>query len=70
VIQPLRPQGAVVGDQEQHRFLEPPHVEPPGSRQSLPVLEERLRVVRRTRRDRTLTRGWPCRCHRTERPRW
>lgn len=37
VIQPLSAKWAIVGNQEQHRLLELPHVVAPGARQALPV---------------------------------
>ena len=37
VVQPLSAQRAIVGNQQQHRLLELPHVVVPGARQPLPV---------------------------------
>lgn len=37
VVQPLSAQRAIVGNQQQHRLLELPHVVTPGARQPLPV---------------------------------
>ena len=37
VVQPLSAQRAIVGNQQQHRLLELPHVVAPGARQALPV---------------------------------
>ncbi|KXB13424.1 hypothetical protein ADT31_00340 (plasmid) [Xylella fastidiosa] len=46
VIEPFRPERVIVGDQQQHCFLEPIHVIAASPRQPLPVLQEGLRVVR------------------------
>jgi len=45
VIQPLRSQRAVIGDEQYHPFLETLQVEASGVRKSLPVLAETLGVV-------------------------
>src|SRR5271165_5623046 len=45
VIQPLRSQRAVIGDEQYHQFLEALQVEASGVRKSLPILAETLRVV-------------------------
>lgn len=45
VVQPLRPERAVIGDQVHHGLLEPAHVVAAGVRQALPVLEESFGVV-------------------------
>lgn len=37
VVQPLSAQRAIVGNQQEHRLLELPHVVAPGVRQPLPV---------------------------------
>src|SRR6218665_3417102 len=43
-IAPSRPERSVVGDQQQHRLLEPVHVMAASPRQALPVLQEGLRI--------------------------
>lgn len=55
VIQPFRAKGCIVGNEQQHRFLETHHVVAPGMRQPLPVLEKCLGVVRCPRQGCTLT---------------
>ena len=40
MVFPFWPERAIVGDQQQHGFLEPVHVEPAGLRQPRPILAE------------------------------
>ena len=46
MVAPLRPQGRIVGDQQQHRFLEPVQIVAARMAQPLPVLDEALGVIR------------------------
>jgi len=45
VVFPFGSKGAVVGDQQQHNFLETSHVESAGMGQALPVLQKVFRKV-------------------------
>lgn len=40
MVLPFRPERIIVGDQQQHSFLEPVHVEPTGLGQTRPILAE------------------------------
>lgn len=55
VIKPLRTQGRVVSDQQQHRFLEAIEVVPSRPRQPLPILEEGLGIITRAGQGSPLT---------------
>lgn len=54
VVQPLRPERRIIGDQQQHRLFQAFHVEPARMSQAGPVLDECLGSVRCPRQDRAL----------------
>lgn len=50
VIEPFRPEWAVIGDEQEHRLLELVHVIATGSGQTFPILQKMLGKIRSTRR--------------------
>lgn len=67
MIKPFGAKRRIIGDQQQHGFLELVHIVPPCPHQPLPILEKRFGIVRRARQRRALTGGCFFRGHQIDR---